>query len=157
MVKGEIIAEKVGRRKINLLTEEGYAELKYDPRTLFYKGKFIKYDGRKKGWRGESVRHGMSARGLPSGRKKKIKTPVKQHTLGDEEKHISKLKDTALLKQFSDQDFLQFEYGQTSRWDALTYGLLEKEIKKRGLEEKAGKIIERNEKKADKLREKGEI
>jgi len=99
-----------------------------------------------KGWKRESARHSLARKGIKTGKKK-----TKQWTLADEKKQISKLKDTHLLTQFENQDYIQFEYGQTSRWDALVYGLLENEIAKRGLEDKASEIVEKNKRKTERL------
>ena len=106
---------------------------------------FAKAAIKKTGWKRESARHALARKGVKTAVKKK------KWTGGDETKRISKLSNKALLQEFKNQDYLQFEYGQTSKWDSLVYAWLEDEINKRGLEDKAEAIVEANKKRGEKL------
>ena len=126
----------------------------------------------KKGWKRESARHALARKGiktalaeeqkrarwLVTNRKTGKKTVIElSRASPSDADRYAKISNKELLKEFSDSDYTQNVTGQTSVMDAQLYDLMEMEIDKRGLGDKAEQIVEKNEREADRMAERGEL
>lgn len=125
-----------------------------------------------KGWRSESARHALARKGIKTSlteEQKRAKWLVTNKKTGKKSviqlaratpsdvDRLAKTTDKKLLSEFENSDFVQHVIGTTSVRDAQLYDLMEREINKRGLGYKAEVIVEKNEKKGDKMAERGEL
>ena len=125
-----------------------------------------------KGWKRESARHGLARKGiktaladeqkkarwLATNRKTGKKTIIElARASPNDADRYAKMSNKELLKEFNESDYLQNVIGQTSVMDAQLYDLIEMEIGKRGLDDKAEQIVEKNERRADRMAERGEL